>query len=42
LLLNNLGLVYARKKQYGDAVDCFQRSMRLRPNFTDAHLNSAG
>lgn len=38
-LLNNLGLVSMRKKQYGEATDYFERSMRLRPNFTDAHLN---
>jgi Tfp pilus assembly protein PilF len=38
-LLNNLGLVYAGKKQYDQAMAFFQRSMRLRPNYTDAHLN---
>ncbi|MFZ0962164.1 MAG: tetratricopeptide repeat protein [Terriglobia bacterium] len=38
-LLNNLGLVYAGRKQYDEAIEYFQRSMRLRPNNTDAHLN---
>jgi tetratricopeptide (TPR) repeat protein len=38
-LLNNLGLVYAGSKQYDGAIEYFQRSMRLRPNNTDAHLN---
>jgi Tfp pilus assembly protein PilF len=39
LLLNNLGLVSMRKKQYAEAKDNFERAMRLRPNYTDAHLN---
>src|SRR5208282_5923149 len=38
-LLNNLGLVSAGKKHYDEAIEYFQRSMRLRPNYTDAHLN---
>ena len=38
-LLNNLGLVYAGKKQNDEAIAYFQRSMRVRPNYTDAHLN---
>jgi tetratricopeptide (TPR) repeat protein len=39
MVLNNLGLVYARKKDYGKAVGYFERSMRRRPTYTDAHVN---
>ncbi len=39
LLLNNLGLACAGKKQNQEAMAYFERSMRLRPNYTDAHLN---
>jgi tetratricopeptide (TPR) repeat protein len=39
MVLNNLGLVYAGKKDYGKAVEYFERSMRQRPVYTDAHLN---
>jgi tetratricopeptide (TPR) repeat protein len=39
MVLNNLGLVLAQRRQYEEAVSYFQRSMRLRPNYTDAHLN---
>ena len=38
-LLNNLGLVCAGKKQNDEAIAYFERSIRLRPNYTDAHLN---
>jgi Tfp pilus assembly protein PilF len=39
LLLNNLGLASARRKENQEATVYFERSMRLRPNYTDAHLN---
>lgn len=39
MLLNNLGLVAAQRRQYDQAVSYFQRSMQARPNYTDAHLN---
>jgi tetratricopeptide (TPR) repeat protein len=39
MVLNNLGLVFAGKKDYRKAVECFERSMRQRPIYTDAHLN---
>ena len=38
-LLNNLGLVAVGKQQDEEAIAYFQRAMRLRPNYTDAHLN---
>jgi Tfp pilus assembly protein PilF len=38
-LLNNLGLVYASRKQNDEAIAYFQQAMRQRPNYTDAHLN---
>jgi tetratricopeptide (TPR) repeat protein len=38
-LLNDLGLVYAGRKQNNQAIAYFQRAMRLRPNYPDAHLN---
>ncbi|HEY6292964.1 MAG TPA: tetratricopeptide repeat protein [Terriglobia bacterium] len=39
IVLNNLGLVASRRKQYHQAVDFFQRAMKLKPNYTDPHLN---
>jgi tetratricopeptide (TPR) repeat protein len=37
--LNNLGLAHSKREQYTEAVDCFQRAMRRKPNYTDPHLN---
>ncbi len=39
MLLNDLGLACAGRKQNREAMDYFGRSMHLRPNYTDAHLN---
>jgi len=39
MVLNNLGLVYARKNNDAKAIECFERSMRERPVYTDPHLN---
>jgi protein O-mannosyl-transferase len=39
MVLNNLGLVADHQRRYQDAVNYFQRAMKLRPNYTDAHLN---
>jgi tetratricopeptide (TPR) repeat protein len=39
LILNNLGLVSARKKRYAEAIEDFQRSIRGRPNYADSHMN---
>jgi tetratricopeptide (TPR) repeat protein len=39
LILNNLGLVAARKKRYDEAIEDFERSIRLRPNYADSHMN---
>jgi tetratricopeptide (TPR) repeat protein len=39
LILNNLGLACARKKRYDEAIEDFQRSIRLRPNYADSHMN---
>jgi len=38
-LLNDLGLVAVRKKQYDQAIAYFDAAMHERPNYTDAHLN---
>ncbi|HET7101437.1 MAG TPA: tetratricopeptide repeat protein, partial [Terriglobia bacterium] len=39
IVLNNLGLVYTKKKKYKEAADYFIRAMRLKPAYTDPHLN---
>jgi tetratricopeptide (TPR) repeat protein len=39
LVLNNLGLVAERKKLYEEAIEDFERSIRLRPNYADSHMN---
>jgi tetratricopeptide (TPR) repeat protein len=39
IALNDLGLVAMRQKHYAEAAAFFQRSMRLRPSFEDAHVN---
>jgi len=39
LVLNNLGLVAERKKLYDEAIEDFERSIRLRPNYADSHMN---
>jgi tetratricopeptide (TPR) repeat protein len=39
LILNNLGLAAARKKRYEEAIEDFERSIRLRPNYADSHIN---
>lgn len=36
---NYLGVVLAEKKQYAEAVRCFQRALELVPSSADAHLN---
>jgi tetratricopeptide (TPR) repeat protein len=38
-VLNNMGLVAGRKKQYAQAVEFFERSIKLRPDEADPHLN---
>ena len=37
--LNNMGLVAGRKKQYPEAAEFFERSIKLRPDEADPHLN---
>jgi protein O-mannosyl-transferase len=39
IVLNNLGLICAQEKRYNDAIEYFLRAMRLKPNYTDPHLN---
>jgi tetratricopeptide (TPR) repeat protein len=39
IVLNNLGLICAQEKRYSDAVEYFLRAIRLKPNYTDPHLN---
>jgi tetratricopeptide (TPR) repeat protein len=39
LILNDLGLAAAKKKRYEEAIEDFDRSIRLRPNYVDSHIN---
>jgi protein O-mannosyl-transferase len=39
IVLNNLGLICAQEKRYNDAIEYFLRAIRLKPNYTDPHLN---
>ena len=39
--LNNLGMAAVSEKRYADAVLMLQRAIKMRPQFTDAHLNLA-
>jgi tetratricopeptide (TPR) repeat protein len=39
IALSDLGLFYAKKRQYPEAVAYFSRAMRLKPFYTDPHLN---
>jgi Tfp pilus assembly protein PilF len=38
-VVNNLGLVASRRHQYGEAVEFFQRAIKLKPDLLDPHLN---
>jgi len=39
IALNNLGLVYAKRKQYKEAAHYFRQSILRKSNYTDPHLN---
>jgi tetratricopeptide (TPR) repeat protein len=39
IVLNNLGLVRAHQKRDDEAIDLFRRAMRMKPLYTDPHLN---
>jgi protein O-mannosyl-transferase len=39
--LNNIGMAAVDEKRYGDAIPVLQRALKLRPEFSDAHLNMA-
>jgi Tfp pilus assembly protein PilF len=39
IALNNLGLVYAKRKQYGEAAHYFRQAILRKSNYTDPHLN---
>lgn len=39
IVLNNLGLVRSHQKRYEEAMEYFRRAMRLKPIYTDPHLN---
>jgi protein O-mannosyl-transferase len=39
IVLSNLGLVYAKERQYPEAVAYFRNAIRLEPLYTDPHLN---
>jgi protein O-mannosyl-transferase len=39
IALNNLGLVYAKRKQYEEAAHYFRQAILRKPNYTDPHLN---
>jgi protein O-GlcNAc transferase len=36
---NALGLTHSRLAQLDNALDCYQRALRINPNFADAHYN---
>jgi tetratricopeptide (TPR) repeat protein len=36
---NNLGIIYARHKQFDKALEAFSTAIRLNPNYVDAHNN---
>jgi tetratricopeptide (TPR) repeat protein len=40
-MLNNLGLVAGQKKQYSQACEFFQHAIKVRPTYTQPHLNLA-
>ena len=37
--LNTLGIAYGEAQQFDEAVRCFQRSLKERPNLADGHYN---
>lgn len=39
IALNNLGLIYAKRKQYRQARCYFRQAMLRKPDYTDPHLN---
>lgn len=39
IALNNLGLVYAKRKQYREAGHYFRQAILRKPDYTDPHLN---
>ncbi|MCL5005053.1 MAG: tetratricopeptide repeat protein [Acidobacteria bacterium] len=39
IALNNLGLVYAKKKEYKKAAYYFRQAMLRKPDYTDPHFN---
>jgi tetratricopeptide (TPR) repeat protein len=39
VVLNDLGLVALKEKRYTEATDFLRRSMRVKPNYTESHLN---
>ena len=38
---NNLGSIYAQKKQWTKAISCYQEALQLNPNFAKSHRNLA-
>lgn len=38
IALNDMGLLLTRQKHYTEAVEYFQKALRAKPNFTDAHM----
>ena len=39
IVLSDLGLVALKEKRYTEAADFFRRSMRVKPNYTESHVN---
>ncbi len=39
IVLNNLGLLCVKEKRYEEGIAYFRGAMRLKPNYTDPHLN---
>ena len=38
IALNDMGLVYTRRKKYTEAIEYFKKALEAKPNFTDAHM----
>jgi len=39
--LNNIGMAAVNEKRYADAIPVLQRALKMRPEFSDAHINLA-
>lgn len=40
-IYNNLGVIYAKRKEYQEAIDCFSKATEERPDMVESHNNLA-